>query len=216
MNQIYEQMIERLTVHYTSDAYSTDVSEGRKEFFEEAGIVDEENHSFEMRMSQFLEWYLFTRPLSSSDLPPVQDSLSNSRFEMQTEERTLYESLAKTRHSLFEFLKIRGEDIHIRDLFSGQKLIIHDSPVRIGFSREEIFDTRLIPHGESYMFAKAFCFHPAEATSYILNEVKKLRKSEPILQEALMLRLMKMRYKFEQYRHLKIEYVYTNERKLRF
>lgn len=213
---MYEEMIDRLTTYFTGDAYRDDVAAAKKEFFDEAGIMDEENQQFEMRMTQFLEWFLFTRKLTGPELTPAQYALQLEDFEMTADERPLFENLATTRHSLYEFLKIRGDDIHIRDLFLDKKIVIHDSPIRIGFNRDEFFDGRLIPAGEAFHFARSFCFHPGEASKYILGEVKKLRKAHAADQETFMLKLLKMRYKYEQYRHLKLDYVYTNEKKVRF
>ena len=214
--QQHEELIERLTLHYTGGSYKDEVARAKHEFFDEAGIVDEESAQFEMRMTQFLEWYLFTRPLEGRETAPAKHALQGGEFGYEPAEQEALESLANTRHSLFEFLKIRGEDVHIKDLFTGKKIVIEKSPVRVGFSREQIFDTRLVRSGDTFVFTKAFCLHPEEATKFILAEVKKLKKAEPILQEALMLRLLKMRYKYEQYKHLKLEHVYTNERKMKF
>lgn len=214
--QQYDDLIDKMTLHYTGGTYKDEVARAKHLFFDEAGIMDEENSQFEMRMTQFLEWYLFTRPLDNKGRPPVQDALESNECKFEDAERPLVQDLANTRHSLFEFLKIRGDDVHIKDLFSGKKLVIKGSPIRVGFSRQELFDARLIPHGDSFIFAKAFCIHPEEASKFILEEVRKLKKSEPVLQEALMLRLLKMRYKYEQYRHLKLDHVYTNEKKVKF
>lgn len=214
---MYEELMDRLTLFFTGERFKDDVTIGKKEFFDEAGVMDEENHAFEMRMTQFLEWYLFTRPLIDVGITPAQYALQLPDFEMSAEERPAFENLAATRHSLFEFIKIRGNDIYIKDLFLNKKLVIYDSPIRIGFSRDEIFDARLVPDGENYHFSRAFGFHPAEASKFIMTEIKKLRKTENAAEdEAFMLRLLKMRYKYEQYRHLKLEYVYTNEKKVRF
>jgi hypothetical protein len=214
---VYTDLFDRLILFFTSDHFKTEVVSAKKEFFDEAGVVDEESQVFEMRMTQFLEWYLFTRTLKEANLTPAVYALQLSEFEMTSEERPVFESLATTRHGLFEFLKIRGDDIHIKDLWLGKKIVIRDSPINIGFNREEIFDARLIPEGEGFCFARAFCFHPGEAAKYILGEIKRIHKLEnPAEEEAFMLRLLKMRYKYEQYRHLKLEYVYTNEKKLRF
>jgi hypothetical protein len=214
---MYDDLMDRLTLFFTGDTYRSDVAAAKKEFFDESGIMDEENQTFEMRMTQFLEWFLFTRMLIDKAMTPAQLALELPDFEMKPEERPAFENLAGIRHSLFEFLKIRGDDIYIKDLLLNKKTVIHNSPISIGFSREEIFDARLIPDGENYHFSKGFCFHPAEASKYILGEVKALRKSgDHAQEEAFMLRLMKMRYKYEQYRHLKLEYVYTNDKKVKF
>lgn len=214
---MYNELIDRLILFFTGARFREEVVAAKKDFFDEAGIVDEESQAFEMRMTQFLEWYLFTRKLRELNLTPAVYVLQLSEFEMTSAERPAYENLAAIRHGLFEFLKIRGDDIYIKDLWLGKKIIIRDSPINIGFNRDEIFDARLIPDGEGFRFSRAFCFHPAEAARYISGEMKRIRKLEnPAEEEALMLKLMKMRYKYEQYRHLKLEYVYTNEKKLRF
>ncbi len=213
----YDDLIDRLTLYFTADAFRDELTSGKKLFFDEAGIMDEENHAFEMRMTQFLEWYLFSRPLTRSGLVPAHFALELADFKMTAQERPDFENLAIVWHSLFEFQKTRGDDIYIRDLFLDKQVVIHDSPIRVGFNRGEIFDARLISNGEDYMFTRGFCFHPIEASTYILGEIKKLRKTENHqATEAFMLKLLKMRYKYEQYRHLKLDYVYTNEKKMRF
>ena len=211
------ELIDRLITFFTSDTFKEEVAKAKKDFFDESGVMDEENQDFEMRMTQFLEWYLFTRELTGKNITPSLYALQLPDFEMTAEERPLFEKLAVTRHSLFEFLKIRGDDIYVRDLFLNKKIVIPNSPINIGFSREEFFDARLIPDGENYQFSRAFCFHPEDASKYILSEIKRIKKAnKPGEEEAFILKLLKMRYKYEQYRHLKLEYVYTNEKKVRF
>ncbi len=213
---IYEELQERLILHFTGASFDAEVSAAKSEFFDEAGVIDEENIHFEMRMTQFLEWYLLTRTLRDFRETPAQHALSDQTFKMAEHERQLFLNIANSRHSLFEFLKLRGDDVYVQDLFTGEKTVIHDSPVRIGFSREEFFSGRLIPIEDGYTFGKAFCFHPEDARKYILNEVDKVKNADHELHDALILRLTKMRYKYEQYRHLKLTDVYTNERRVRF
>jgi hypothetical protein len=213
---MYDDILESLTIHYTGSVYEDEVAAAKTEFFDEAGVVDEESVHFEMRMTQFLEWYLFTRKLSVHGMTPAQFCLQDKMYKIPESEKNLYESLAHSHHSLFEFLKIRGDDVYIKDLFSGEKTVIRNSKIQIGFSREEFFDARLIPADDNVVFGKAFCFHPEDARKYILSEVDKVKNGDHELHDALMLRLIKMRYKYEQYRHLKLSDVYSNERKVRF
>lgn len=213
----YEDLLERLILHYTGPAYESEVAAAKGEFFDEAGVVDEENIHFEMRMTQFLEWYLLTRKLHDRRETPAQLAVSDKNFKMTDSERQDFLNVANAHHSLFEFEKLRGDDVYVRDLFSGERTVIHNSPVRIGFSREECFSARLIPLADGeFTFGKAFCFHPEDAQKYVMSEVEKIKNADQELHDALMLRLMKMRYKFEQYRHLKLTDVYTNERRVRF
>lgn len=213
---IYEDLLERLILHYTSPSFEAEVAAAKSEFFDEAGVVDEENIHFEMRMTQFLEWYLLTRKLRDRRETPAQLSVSDKSFKVADSERQWYLNIANAKHSLFEFEKLRGDDVYIRDLFSGERTVIHNSPVRIGFSREEFFSARLIPVQDGVTFGKAFCFHPEDAQKYLLSEIEKIKNADQELHDALILRLTKMRYKYEQYRHLKLTDVYTNEKRVRF
>lgn len=217
----FEPLIDRLIVHFTGDAWRAEVANAKKEFFQDAGIMDEQTDHFEMRMTQFLDWYLFTRKLTGRKVTPAQFALEIDEFEMAADERPLFESLSETKHSLYEFLRLRGRDIAVRDLILDKEVVIRESQVNIGFSRDEIFEARLVPYGEEFVFSRAFCFHPNEARGYIDEEIRKLQDVEDETEsalgiEAFLLRLMKMRYKYEQFRHLKLEFIYTNEKKVRF
>ncbi len=217
----FEPLIDRLIVYFTGDAWRAEVANAKKEFFQDAGIMDEQTDHFEMRMTQFLDWYLFTRKLTGRDVSPAQFALEIDDFAMTADERLLFECLSEPQHSLYEFLRLRGRDIFVKDLILDKEVILRESQVNIGFSRDEIFEARLIPFGEDFVFARSFCFHPNEARGFVDEEIKKLQDIEDetesnIAIEAFLLRLMKMRYKYEQFRHLKLEYIYTNEKKVRF
>jgi hypothetical protein len=217
----FEPLIDRLILYFTSEAWRAEVATAKKEFFQDAGIMDEKSDQFEMRMTQFLDWYLFTRHLEGRTVTPAQFALEIDDFSMTPQERVYFECLSETKHGLFGYLRLRGRDIAVRDLLLEKEIIIRESQVNIGFTRDEIFDARLIPYGDDFIFARAFCFHPAEASGFIKSEVEKVQliENEEEGQKAyedLMLRLIKMRYKYEQFRHLKLEFIYTNEKKVRF
>jgi hypothetical protein len=207
--------IDRLVQFFTSSDYHSEILSAKKEFFEQAGIIDEESHYFESRMAQFLDWYIFTRPMNQYHLPPVQLILNKDVMPMSDQEKATYTAIANTVHSLFEFIKVRGSDVYVYDLFSKKKHILKNSDLRVGFNPEEIFDARIVPFDGNIVFSKGFCFHPAEAKKFILKEVKKVRHLEKEQHEALMFKIMKMRYKLEQYKHIKLEYIYTNDPQLK-
>src|SRR3954462_7313910 len=100
---IYEDLLERLIIHYTGSSYEEEVAAAKGEFFDEAGVVDEENIHFEMRMTQFLEWYLLTRKLRDNRETPAQFAISDKNFKMSESERQDFLNVAKAKHSLFKF-----------------------------------------------------------------------------------------------------------------
>lgn len=212
---IYDGLIEKMLEYFAGPVYLDEVTGAKREFFEQAGIVDDDSAHFEVRMAQFLDWYLFTRELSKDHITPVQLALAKPLLKLDEQEHAQLEQLARVHHSLFEFEKSRQNMIYLNDLFTRKRIIIQDSNISGGFNQDEIFEARIIPHGDSFVFAKGFCFHPPEAKKFILKEIKKVRHLDKIQQEALMLRLFKMRYKFEQYKHIKLEFIYNNDSKLR-
>jgi hypothetical protein len=91
---------------------------------------------------------------------------------------------------------------------------VHCSQFVFGFDSKEYFQARVIEIDKQKYFLNSFCFHPESSQKFIQNEIKELQKNKDLNLEDLLLRLNKMRYKFEQYKHVKPEMIYTNDNKL--
>lgn len=210
-----EEYLEKLTTHFTGSEYAKEVKLAKSEFFERAGIIDETDATFDVRMSQFLDWYLFTRKLSDHELTPIELAKQSNGIFKHESEGTWLANLASLQHSLFEFIKAKGEDVYIRDLMAGKKIVIKNSPITVGFSPDEVFDARLIPINDSFVFTRGFCFHPPGARKYITREIKRVKKLASPEKEQMMLKLIKMRYRMDQYKHIDVVHIYTDESKLK-
>ncbi len=215
MNE-YEILIEKILNHFTGEEFKEELALAKKEFFENAGTLDEHSEHYETRMSQFYDWYFFTRDLKGYGQIPLDACLLARALRFTESELEAIKVLKQHRHSIFEFIKIKGQDIYIKDLMANKKLVVKQSPWVFGFDPDELFEVRLIPSGDTYIFTRGFCFHPESAKKYILGEVKRYRKDPDLDPDAMMLKLIKMRYKFEQYKHVKPEMIYSNESKLVF
>jgi hypothetical protein len=215
----YEPYVEKLMQYYTGPKFLNEVESAKDDFFERAGSFDEASVDFELKMAQFTDWYLFTRKMSGTARAAIEAVLDDPAYPMKEEERPLYLNLRNSRQSLFEFVKLKGEDVHIRDLFTNFKYVIRQSRVTQGFNPEEYFEARIIPSEGSFVFSNAFCFHPSVVSPYIQKEVKRVGKlpeeEQALAREELLNRLFKMKHKHEQYRHLDISKIYSNESKLR-
>ncbi len=209
----FEVLMEKVLHHFAGEQFKDEVRQAKAEFFENAGILDENADSFEMRMSQFFDWYFYTRELSGYALTPLESALMVRELRFSAEELSLLDKMKQHRHSIFEFVKHKDSEIVIKDLLKNEKLVIKKSPWSYGFDGDEYFEARLIPDQGSWIFTKGICFHPEEAKKYILAEVKEHRKDPDLNPEDMMLKLVKMRYKFERYRHVKPEMIYTNDKR---
>ncbi len=216
---IYENLVEKIMQHYSSGDHTPEVIQAKKEFFEQAGVFDETSDEFEWKAGQFMDWYVFSRTDKQSQRTPVELAAREQGLKLTPEEQGALVNLINHRHSLFEFKKIKGSDVHIQDLFSGYKHIVKNSPVTEGFDRGQVFEARIIPHEDYFLFSKAFCFHPAQAYKFILKEVKDVKKlpaeEQSEARKRLIARLFRMRSKYDQYRHVDVLEIYSNESKLR-
>lgn len=220
MNE-YKSILEKLMQYYTSGDYANEVVLAKTEFYDLAGIFDEESENFELKMSQFIDWYIFSKKLPSFEQTPIELAEKKKDFQVTADEAPFLDKLFMTRHSLFEFLKIKDSDLYVKDLFSDYKLVIKNSPITVGFEKGQLFEARIIPHGETFTFTSGFCFHPFDAKKFILKEIKAVKKlsvsdqDRDLAREELIVRLFKMSYKFDQYKHVEINQIYSNDSKLR-
>jgi hypothetical protein len=210
----YFKIIEKILAHFAGDTFKDEVQIAKSEFFDNAGILDESSANYELRMSQFFDWYLMTRDLSGYSQTPIEAVFMTRELRFSPEEILLIDKIKNHRHGIFEFIKIKGSDVYLKDLVKNDKIMVKSSPWIYGFDSNELFEARLIPFQDTYIFTKGFCFHPKEAKKYILSEIKRHRKDPDLNPEEMMLRLLKMRYKFERYRHVKIDMIYSADSKV--
>lgn len=212
----FEALTAKITNYFVETPFREELVMAKKEFFENAGILDEGNESFDQRMKQFYDWYLFTRELKGFGQTPLESCFDVRALRISEGEHVLLQKLKENRHSLFEFIKIKKDDVYVKDLFSDKKYIVKKSPWLFGFNSKEIFEARLVPIGDTFEFMKGVCFHPSQSYKYIMEEIKKIKKNPDLSAEEFILRLCKMRYQMEQYRHVSPEMIYSNENKFQF
>ncbi len=209
---IFEDILERLLGVYTKGIFEDEILKAKVEFFERSipSLEDDSSH-FNLRMSQFLDWYLFTRKLTDIGLTPIEYGLQDRSFPRKDGDKELFKALLNSEHSIFEFIKIKNQDVTIRDLFTNKKITAKNSDITAGFHPDEYFSVRIIPYKDSFVFSRGFCFHPAEASKYLTKEVAALKKRTPEEREKLLLKFTRMKYKVDQYKHIQPKFIYTNE-----
>lgn len=219
LEQSYFSVIQKGLSHFAGTGFIEEVQDAKLKFFQPLSIPEESSPLYEARMSQFFDWYFFTRPLNGYRHTPLESLFDPRELRFETGEGLLIEDMRNHRHSLFEFIKKKGDDILIKDLFKNEKLTISTPNFNFGLRSDEIFEARLIPvknHSkDNWVFMRGFCFHPLEARKYILGEVKSHRKDPDLNPEDLMLKLAKMNMRTDQYKHVPIAKIYSDEMVLR-
>lgn len=210
----FQSSMQKLIGHYTSAAFQEELALARKEFFDNTGSLDENKPHYNLRMHQFYEWYFLTRPLKSYMKTPLEVCSLHRELRLTPEDEQAVEILKSHRHSIFEFAKVKHDEVFLKDLLKNEKITVHHTDLVFGFEAKEYFEARIVKIGETLYFLKSFCFHPESAQKFIASEVKVHQKNPDLNPETFLLRLNKMRYKFEQYKHVKPELIYTNDNRL--
>ncbi len=206
----YQKLIER----FTRGEFKDELFAAKKDFFQNAGTLDEANANYNLRMSQFYDWYFLDRPMKSYFKTPLAVSHEQRDLRLEADDFTVIDILKNHQHSIYEFVKSKGDIFQLKDLFTGSKVSVENSLTFFNFDEKEYFEARLVNiEGKNY-FLKGFCFHPESAQKFILTQIKIYKANPDLHFKDFLLRLNKMRYKFEQYRHVKIDMIYNDENKL--
>jgi len=209
--------IDQLSVYFTSKKYEDEVLEAKAEYFRDVGIDDKENERYEQWMNLFFDWYLFSRPLKGLTLPPALFALEIDEFQALMKDREVFVKLSQNTHSLYQFIKLKGESSIYKDLLKNKKCVVQNSAFSVTLPPGAICDFRTVQdENGDLQVTKGFCAHPMDASKFILKQVKNHRKAPAEEQEALLLKLVRMFFKLEQYSHLESSQVYTLESKVRF
>jgi hypothetical protein len=205
----FQACLDIVTNEYTAGDYFREVYDAKKSYFDNLGVISEDDSDFENQMDVFMGWYLFDRPLEKHDLPPIFLYYRKNQSRFTTAEDALYKALTLAKHSIFELAKQKGNALHLRDLSTGQTFEVQDVQFKAGFSKGDVFEARLVPEGKGFVFANGFCFHPKEAFKFIESQMKKIREDDGAQRTKLLLKLGQMKNKQHRFPHIDAQYIYT-------
>lgn len=210
----YAAVIQKSLAHFAGPLHKDEVQDAKIKFFQPLSVPEESSPQFEMRMSQFFDWYFFTRPLNGFQKTPLESIFLTRELRFDPEEIILIDHLRHHRHSLFEVSKTKADKLYLLDLIKNEKIVIDAPNFGFGLSSQEVFEARLVPNQGNWVFMRGFCFHPIEARKFILAEVKAHRKDADLNPQELMLRLVKMNMRTEQYKHVSVQKIYSDEARI--
>jgi hypothetical protein len=212
MTEEMQKKLEPVIREFTTGDYYPEVFRAKEEFFDRAGVVHEDDAEFEQRMNLFMDWYLFDRDLPGVDLPPIRYFVRQKQANFTPEDRVVFEDLSNSIHSLFMvsgFTWFGNKNLVIQDLFSRKKHVVINPMKKIAFSKGDLFEGRIFPHGGKWHFTQGFCFHPVEMRSFILGEIKKIRFQEKSRHLKLILQLAQMKLKHQRFSHIDVKHIYV-------
>ena len=215
----HDKLLDKVITHFTQPTYKQDIELAKRDFFGYLPPSDENSDQFDIQMSQFLDWYIFDYHLKQTGLTPIEDLMESKEIQedlkINTDELSILKNLSCHHHSLFEFIKADRDTITIKDLIINKKTQVDKTPKISYLKKNECFETRIVLINKTYQVLNGICVHPTEARKFLLDQVNKVRKSGEYEQKEMLRKLTKMYLKFHQFPHIKIEYIYTDNSKMR-
>ena len=178
----------------------------KEEFYRTTGKVFYDDAIYHSRMHYFLEYFLFERTLERS----VGEVFGPTPFEvyLQSQPSSIIGGFT---HSLFKVLKIHGQSMHLKDLFSDEKIRIQKREEELfkGISKNDVFQGFIFHLENRSVLSRGLIFH-SHRTHRFLTKLIKDEKSRGIWQpNHLLARLARLQLKQTRLKHVDPKIVYN-------
>ena len=207
---------ERILEEFSQGAYRAQIEKAKNEFFGLSGVVHEDSPLYLERINLFLDWYIFDRTLDEDDLTPVNLFYDRHHERFAPDEENIYSGMTRSINSLFIVRSVSDDLVVIKDLFAGNRYKVEDSYILSLVNKGDLFQGRLIPVKRGYIFSRGCCFHDTDARNYIESEIKKIKNMIKLYHQSFMMKLALMKLKVEEYPHVPISDIYSDQPKIRF
>ena len=196
-----EELIEKLTDYISESGREGDISDARASYFRDSGSLHGDEATYDMRIANFLEWYIFDRTAGGKTL--LEDFLGSIE---DSEERKIYGNLKNGVRTVFELKKADDELAHLVDLRNGKRYLAVPLCGMAGLNRGDLLDGRLLPYGDKYYLTGSYIVHPLKAKKFIVKMIKDAENRQDM--GSALRQLANMSLKWERFRNYHLEDIY--------
>lgn len=214
MKTKYETFFERFLLAFVGPQWEKELEQAQQEFYGSLGAGGDELSGYEHQADLFFCWFLLNRPLGDQQMTPLESVLKGKvELPREGEEEAYLQGLAKYQQSLYEVLKVKDQQISLKDLVSGEKFKVTSFDSLVGFEKGLILSSWIWPlKDEEFFFVKGLCFHPKESKTFLRKELKKLLKTHGKGKGAefqdFFLSTLRMKLKIDKYPHVRPQDIY--------
>ena len=183
--------IEYLIKIATNPPYSNNLLAARQEYQKYAGGIFDDDKSYENQMALFLEWYIFDRIEPAQDQTVLEIIINNEKGASLDLQKNINVFISHI-HGLFIIKKIKEDYVKVINLFDNEQYKVVEPSGKFYFSKNSIFEGRLLTYGNTYYFTGNFCFHPDDSKKFIKSETKKISSLLKVKTKELKLQNIKL------------------------
>lgn len=213
-----QSMLEAI-LHWSFNTFGQEeFIDAKGHFYDLTGRVNYDDDCFHARMSYFLDFFCFQRPLQCASDPvhrgmtPYHAFLDSQVLTKINAPQPLIDdfvALGRFRHSIFEITKINKRGMRLYDLLKKQKYVIDTgSLVTTGFSADSLLQGFLFERGEQAFISTGMILHPGAVKRLVKKRVSASFKDETFNEFSFLTRLAKQNMSLKRHRHRTPEEIY--------
>ena len=181
-----------------------EIIQARQEFFTLTGRIFPDDYFYHQRISYFLDFFTFQRPIqgklreNDQANTPFKQFVCSPYFNSQNISEALqkkFYDLANFRHSLFKVSKVKKNCLILKDLFANEKIEISDPHKKVlfqGLPPGSVYQGFIFTVDEKICLSQGLLLHPPSVSSFITRTVNKLKKNPPFNQMKYLAQLAKL------------------------
>ncbi|WP_141736513.1 hypothetical protein [Oligoflexus tunisiensis] len=185
-----------------------EVVRAKEEFFAQTGMIFHDDESYHRRMSYFIDYFLFIRPLTQLD--PVQPPTPFALYRDKHPGTAIHSFT----HSLFKVIKIQNSGLALKDLCSDDKIRIQKQSDELfdGIAKSDVFQGFVFHMEDTPVLSHGLIFHPARSHRLLVKALKEAKKQGRFERLSYLAHCARLQLKHARLRHVDPRLVYAEVR----
>lgn len=218
-NLTTDQLLEAVVMRSEREFGKSAFIAAKDDFHALFGKVFPEDPFYETRMSYFLDYFVFLRPLASGAGAPTAFLRFGHEIARMFDSSgdvagRLVRAMEAFRHSLFEIVNVpAANSMTIRDLRTGTPYQVRrkSNESFCGFTRDTVFQGFVFPDGNHAYLGNGLIMHPPQVMPVIRKFLKKQEKSADFDEQSTLARLAWVQLKAMRHSHAGAKRIYGVE-----
>ncbi len=196
MNKV-EDLLNSAIEMYSQNDFLDYIKEAKKEYFELAGKILEDDDDFESRMNGFNYWYL-------TQWNSERETLINQFVSKEEVDDETKNAISNINHSLFEYKGKSFTGKHtFKDILHDKKLTIANDLFNHSIIKGDLFVARSIEVDGKIFMLNDVSLLPSDVKSILVKESKKVRKLNDKTRDLdFLMEIEKLKTKWRRYGHV--------------